>query len=765
MRKAIPLALGMFLVFVFWGEFITGHSLLFDMDIHTEFLPLQKFVKFAGESGGEGWWNPYSGFGSPLLADGHAGIYYIPSIVYRWLGAKPEGLGVYWGLHLIYCFFFTYKFASIQGLDKKSSILSAVVFSFSGYLTAIVSTFMYALSITHTPALFYFLYRGLKKFEATSILFLGLIFSQQYMIGYVPFTFNTIIALLIFALVIIDYRQLMKSVNVIFYSSLVAIMFSLPQLIPTLEFILLSNMKGGASYEYFVSNSLSPKLILSYLYPLIWGSNDPLNNSYRDNHTDTQMEYFDFDELHNYIGLAPLFLVLFSILNKESIKEKKPFIILGVMSFLLSLGANIPFLYKILHSVPLFSYFKDPAKWSVHLNLCLSVIAAWGLSTYKFTLRTIFLILVPVAVTSLWIFYDPNGQVGSSLLKISNIPGCREGTIYGQLCSTFFNWSPYQQFLLLSFITFLLFVVPIRNSLKNSLLIFLVFIELYVVESSIVPRANKSFYHTHQSILNLKNESGRVVDGVIPSELDTLGLNHLSGDIGAFYQIPTLTLTSPFVTVGWEEVQKWSEQKGMIDLQRFNSKESLDSLTPFLEGMGVSSILEKNGELLKVSNPRPLAYVSYNSEFVSESEALKSFLKSCEDKKCSESLVSTNNLPSRTNQPLTVGELNRITPEHVSIKVSSLAPGVLVYLDQYYPGWTARLNGVETPILKINGLFKGVKIPNSGLHEVDFEFRPISYTWGRSWFWICWFLVLPLLCIIRKYHASNSYGRWERSAN
>lgn len=757
LKRFLPLVMAIFLVFVFWGDVILGQTFLYDMDIHTEFLPLQKFMAIASKHGGHGWWNPFSGLGVPLLADGHAGIYYLPHMVFRLFGSDPSILGLYWAFHLIYCFYFTYKFARLQGIDKQAAYLSAIVFSFSGYLTAITSTFMYALSITHTPALFYFICRCLKKFEISAALLLGLIFSQQYSIGYAPFTFNTLIALGIYFTLMLEKKNLRASINVISFAALVGLLFSLPQLLPTLEFIFESNLKEGVSFEYMVSNSLNPKLLLSYIYPLIWGSNDSLNYSYWGQFTDLEQGYFDFDELHNYLGLLPLVLVLCATFHAERSKEKRTMIILGAICFILSLGASVPYLYKLLHRLPVFSFFKDPAKWSVHGNFCLSMLAAWGLSLIDKKRILLIYLLLPVILTSVWLIFDPSGQVSLNLLKIQTIPSCRNGFAPEIFCHTISSVSPFIQFMIISLLSAVLIFLPLKKSFKSLVVTAFIFVELLLIEAPLVPRAESSFYKHH-----IKTSDHRMVDGVIPMEVDTLGLNHLSGDIGAYYQIPTMTVTSPFVTKSWRHIQKWAEPRGMIDLQRFRSLDALVTLAPFVESMGVGSILNKDGSLTRLENPKPLAYVSYNAELVPEVDVLNTFLEDCDEANCPEALISADLNLAESNLPYSAAKIIRHSTEKVEIQVISRSAGVLVYLDQFYPGWSATLNGSPVDIQKVNGIFKGVKINAAGPQKVEFEFLPPLYVWGRRWFWICWVLVLPLFCITRTYNASSNYGRWQR---
>jgi uncharacterized membrane protein YfhO len=49
--------------------------------------------------------------------------------------------------------------------------------------------------------------------------------------------------------------------------------------------------------------------------------------------------------------------------------------------------------------------------------------------------------------------------------------------------------------------------------------------------------------------------------------------------------------------------------------------------------------------------------------------------------------------------------------------------GFVVLSDQYYPGWKAFIDGKETRIYEVNGLLRGIVVPQ-GKHSVIFRYRP-----------------------------------------
>lgn len=65
-----------------------------------------------------------------------------------------------------------------------------------------------------------------------------------------------------------------------------------------------------------------------------------------------------------------------------------------------------------------------------------------------------------------------------------------------------------------------------------------------------------------------------------------------------------------------------------------------------------------------------------------------------------------------------------LSPERVRLRVNAPASGITVLADTHAPGWVARVNGVRQPILKVNGLYRGVVTPE-GFSEIEFVYRPL----------------------------------------
>lgn len=92
------------------------------------------------------------------------------------------------------------------------------------------------------------------------------------------------------------------------------------------------------------------------------------------------------------------------------------------------------------------------------------------------------------------------------------------------------------------------------------------------------------------------------------------------------------------------------------------------------------------------------------------------------------------------------------TPEHnneVRVQVERTRPGVLVLADAWYPGWQAAVNGKSTPILPVDGIFRGVEV-GEGDHEVVFTYAPRSLYYGLGLSLVCLLFTLFSMWRLRR---------------
>jgi hypothetical protein len=82
--------------------------------------------------------------------------------------------------------------------------------------------------------------------------------------------------------------------------------------------------------------------------------------------------------------------------------------------------------------------------------------------------------------------------------------------------------------------------------------------------------------------------------------------------------------------------------------------------------------------------------------------------------------------------------------DHITLKVRAETPAVLVLLDSYTNGWTARVDKKTAKIYPADLAFRGVVLP-AGAHRVEFTYAPQSVAIG---FWVSLFAWLALVLVL-----------------
>jgi Bacterial membrane protein YfhO len=79
------------------------------------------------------------------------------------------------------------------------------------------------------------------------------------------------------------------------------------------------------------------------------------------------------------------------------------------------------------------------------------------------------------------------------------------------------------------------------------------------------------------------------------------------------------------------------------------------------------------------------------------------------------------------------GAVEVLNVSATTLRLQTRAPStrLLVLSDAHYPGWRATIDGVKSPVVRVNYLLRGVVVPG-GEHAVDLRFRPTSFWVGAA---------------------------------
>ncbi len=88
--------------------------------------------------------------------------------------------------------------------------------------------------------------------------------------------------------------------------------------------------------------------------------------------------------------------------------------------------------------------------------------------------------------------------------------------------------------------------------------------------------------------------------------------------------------------------------------------------------------------------------------------------------------------------------------DDISFTSKNSQAGLAVFSDIYYSkGWTATVDGKETPIMKVDYVLRAIKVP-AGSHNIEFHFAPASFYTGQKIALVSSILLI-LLCLLALY--------------
>jgi hypothetical protein len=146
--------------------------------------------------------------------------------------------------------------------------------------------------------------------------------------------------------------------------------------------------------------------------------------------------------------------------------------------------------------------------------------------------------------------------------------------------------------------------------------------------------------------------------------------------------------------------------------------EGLEDLREVAEFPG---LFHEPTRLLEVPGPQPRTYVVGAARVAPPGDAFGTMLGGLDPAR--EVLLAAG---PATPAPAGFGGTSRVVAERadrVEVEATLSAPGYVVLLDSYAPGWRARVDGSDAPLLRANVAFRAVAVP-AGTHRIEYVYRP-----------------------------------------
>ncbi len=169
---------------------------------------------------------------------------------------------------------------------------------------------------------------------------------------------------------------------------------------------------------------------------------------------------------------------------------------------------------------------------------------------------------------------------------------------------------------------------------------------------------------------------------------------------------------------------------GLIHIERIGlvTPESGEVSIATLVGRTDQTLIYRTNEVAVFQNQEvlPRAFLVHDARIADDQTTLKEIAK--DDFKPLENLILASGAPVRNGNAQRPDESVSIIsykPERVVLSVQAKGDGYLLLADAWYPGWVARVDGVETPIERADHIFRAVRV-GAGAHQIEFEYRPLS---------------------------------------
>lgn len=353
--------------------------------VSDQYIAGYPFREFAAASlrAGEGipQWNPYLMGGMPYIAAMHGDIFY-PTFLLRMI--LPTDAAMTWGmiLHLMLAGVAGYAFLRAIGVSFAAALVGGIAYMMSGQVASLVSPghdgklFVSALLPVTLLVLIWGVRDG-KRFAwglLAIIVGLGVLSPHPQLLQYLLLASGAWALMLAFGRLgaaPLERSEAFKRLGLAFGAVLLGMGIGAVQYLPVMDYVEWSPRAGGRDYAYATSFSM----------PI-----EELFNTYLPQFTGILENYWGRNGIHfhsEYLGAGVLFLAATAFGSRRGADALRRTLLwfftgLLIVSMLWALGGNTPFYHLVYAIVPGSKFFRAPSTIFFVTTFAVSVLAAFG---------------------------------------------------------------------------------------------------------------------------------------------------------------------------------------------------------------------------------------------------------------------------------------------------------------------------------------------------------------------------------------------------
>lgn len=680
-------------------------------DIIDQIYPWRYFTIAAWKSMQVPFWNPNSFAGNPHLANYQSAVlspfnllFFILPFIDAWsllilLQPLIAGIGMY-------------IFVREVKVSKIGALLSAVVFMFCGFIVVWMAYGTLSLSISFLPISFFLIHKYINTKQKRYLFFLSLIIPLSFFSGH----FQTSLYFLGVIIAFVLFNGIIRRENLHFvYHMLIAVaagvIFSLPQLLPSIEFYRYSVrndifIQGGGMPLFYLITSVAPDFFGNPVTRNDWiGS---------------------YAEWASFVGITAFFLALVSLTKRRLLTIF--FMVLAVVSLIIAVDSPIQSFIGML-KIPVIST-SAPARVIVIFSFSIAVLAGFGLDELKSILdkKEIKKLLYPLLFVSLFFF-------GVWMWLLLFKPFSPEKMHIAQ-----------RNFILPTSLFFGSVVMVFLTLVKKRFLLLLVYYMLLV--------ASFDSFRFAQKWMPFDSKNFVFSDLPVITEMQKeIGYGRIFGNIGAqvgtYYNLPLIEGYDPLYIKRYGEFLSSSADGQFVQAERSVAKISRDGkyINRVLDLLAVQilyhpisdtnqewaypvwkdvdrfKLLYKDDKFQLFKNSYALghAHLFYNHEVIKDDrEIIKRFYSPDFDFR--KKLIVEEEIGGLVNEGSGSAKIVLYSPNKVVIETITDMPALLFLSDNFYPGWKATVNGVMEKIYRADYTFRAVVVP-AGRSRVEFIYE------------------------------------------
>lgn len=369
-------------VTVLFSKFIFSDKMLYGSDtINAGIFFRHFYVEYFRAHGSVPVWNPYIFGGLPFIDAFHGDTYY-PLSIYKFFGNFYRALGLNLVFHIFLSGIFMYFTARQFRLSRIASTLSAVAYSFSGFLISLVAPGHDGKIFVTTlfPLTILFLDRAFEKKALLNFTLLGLVIGVIILSPHPQLSYYSLWAIALYGAFRLIFRfretkaigSVIKPGVLLVYAVVIGLLISAVQFFPgyvyTTEYSPRADSKSG--YEWATSWSMHTEEAVSQVVPEFAGVDAGQGNYYWGKNA--------FKDNSEYAGVIPLFLAMIGIFFFRK-KETWFFGGLALFAFIYALGDTTPIFRIFYYIIPKVKSLRAPSTIMFIFLFCISLLAGYGI--------------------------------------------------------------------------------------------------------------------------------------------------------------------------------------------------------------------------------------------------------------------------------------------------------------------------------------------------------------------------------------------------